>query len=182
MEGHRLSIAGDVLFVFPLKDYLFHLTFALVHDHTLSGTHNSIILLLIPHGSHSRIQHDRTGPGQMRAVRAIATTDAITGRGNTVTPRWTPSHEGIIGNEQADGMAKRAAEGGEREVSQEYLREASLSHLGRVTMEARAKATAEWIRTRSGSHRRYRPPKGHKMRNVTPNTLVYTFDHSRSRG
>ena len=30
-------MAGDVLIVFPLKDYLFHLTFALVHDHTLSG-------------------------------------------------------------------------------------------------------------------------------------------------
>ena len=64
MEGHRLSIAGDVLFVFPLKDYLFHVTFALVHNHSLSGTHNSIILLLIPHGS-----HQATGIGGVAAAR-----------------------------------------------------------------------------------------------------------------
>ena len=54
----------------------------------------------------SRVQHDRTGPGQMLAVKAIATTDAITGRGNAVTLRWTPSHEGINGNKQADCTAK----------------------------------------------------------------------------
>ena len=78
--------------------------------------------------------------------------------------RWTPSHEGIEGNEQADEGAKLGAdERGER-ASPPYVGEASLAHLKRVTTEARSKATAEWIHNRSGRHRRYRPPKGGKMR------------------
>ena len=61
-------------------------------------------------------------------------------------------------------MTRRAAEEREERASPLYLREASLSHLTRVTTEARSMATAERIRTRSGRHRRYRPPKGGKMR------------------
>ena len=90
--------------------------------------------------------------------------EAVVGRGNTITLRWTPSHQGIEGNEHADGTAKRGAEEREDTADLEYLREASLSHLTRVTTEARANATREWIRARSGRHRRYRPPKGGKMR------------------
>ena len=112
----------------------------------------------------SRVQHDRTGPGQTLAVRSIETTRSLTTRGNRVTIRWTPSHAGIPGNERADRMAKRAAEGKEEEACQEYLREASLSHLTRVTTEARSNATAVWIRDHCGRRRRYRPPKGGKMR------------------
>ena len=112
----------------------------------------------------SRIQHDRTGPGQALAIDAITTARDLVDRGNTITLRWTPSHEGIEGNEQADEMAKRVAEGEEGSASRHYLREASLSYLTRVTTEARSEATAEWIRTRSGQRRRYRPPKGGKMR------------------
>ena len=47
----------------------------------------------------SRIQHDRTGPGQSLAVRAIAAASSIATRGNRITIRWTPSHMGITGNE-----------------------------------------------------------------------------------
>ena len=112
----------------------------------------------------SRVQHDRTGPGQALAVKAITTTEALTARGNVVTLRWTPSHAGISGNERVDRTAKRAAEGREEEACQEYLREASLSHLTRTTTEARANATAAWIRDHCGRRRRYRPPKGGKLR------------------
>ena len=106
----------------------------------------------------SRIQHDRTGPGQALAISAITTAGAMMDRGNTITLRWTPSHGGIDGNEQADEMAKRAAEEREGRADPLYLREASLSHLTRATTEARSTATSEWIRTRSGRRRRYRPP------------------------
>ena len=112
----------------------------------------------------SRVQHDRTGPGQAAAIRAITIVRAMVDRGNTVTLRWTPSHAGIEGNEQANDMAKRAAEEREGRANPLYLREASLSHLTRVTTEARSTATAEWIRTCSGRRRRYRPPRGGKMR------------------
>ena len=112
----------------------------------------------------SRIQHDRLGPGQTLAVKAITITETLAARGNTITLRWTPSHAGITGNEQADRIAKQAAERREEKASQEYLREASLSHLTRTTTEARTNATATWIRDHCGRHRRYRPPKGGKMR------------------
>ena len=112
----------------------------------------------------SRVQHDRTGPGQALAIRAINTAKSLVDRGNTITLRWTPSHEGIEGNERADEMAKRAAEEREGVASPRFLKEASLSHLTRATTEARSRATAEWIRTRSGRRRRYHPLKGGKMR------------------
>ena len=112
----------------------------------------------------SRIQHDRTGPGQTLAIRAIASTEAIVMRGNMVTIRWVASHAGITGNELADRTAKLAAEGRMEEAGQEYLREASLSHLTRTTTETRTNATVAWIRDHCGRRRRYRPPKGGKMR------------------
>ena len=111
-----------------------------------------------------RIQHDRTGPGQTLAVKAIAIAKEITERGNTLILRWTPSHEGVIGNEQADQGAKAAAEGERDTADHDYLKQASLSHLTRITTEARTNATSEWIRNHSGRHRRYRPPRGGKMR------------------
>ena len=103
----------------------------------------------------SRIQHDRTSPGQALAIEAISTAEAVVRRGNIVSLRWTPSHEGVEGNERVDRMAKRAAEEEESRASPQFLREASLSHLTRVTTEARSAATAEWIRMRSGCQRRY---------------------------
>ena len=45
----------------------------------------------------SRVQYDRTGPGQGLAIETITTARAITGRGNKISLRWTPSHEGIEG-------------------------------------------------------------------------------------
>ena len=42
-------------------------------------------------------------------------------------------------------MARRAAEEKEERAPSLYLREASLSHLSRVTTEVRSTATAEWI-------------------------------------
>ena len=76
----------------------------------------------------------------------------------------TPSHSDIDGNELADKTARRAVEEREDRAPLHYLREASLSHLTRVITEARSEATAQWICTRSGRHRRYRPPWGGKMR------------------
>ena len=47
----------------------------------------------------SRVRHDQMGPGQALAIRAISAAAAIRRRENTITIRWTPSHEGIEGNE-----------------------------------------------------------------------------------
>ena len=58
----------------------------------------------------SRVTHNQIGPGQMLAIEAISTATSILARGNTLSLRWTPSHEGIKGNEQADKGAKSGAE------------------------------------------------------------------------
>ena len=67
-------------------------------------------------------------------------------------------------------MAKRAAEGREERAPPPYLMKASLAHLTRKTAEARSAATAEWVRSHSGRRRRYRPPKGGKMRKALNTT------------
>ena len=56
----------------------------------------------------SRTQHDRTGPGQALAIKAITTSRAIISRGCTIHLRWTPSHTDIQGNERADQAAREA--------------------------------------------------------------------------
>ena len=71
---------------------------------------------------------------------------------------------GIEGNEQADRAARGAAEEREERAETTYLKEASQSHRTRVTTDNRANATADWIRTRVGQHRQYRPPKGGRIR------------------
>ena len=52
----------------------------------------------------------------------ITTVDDLYGRGNTFTIRWTPSYEGVEGNEQADGIARLASEGGGERAELDYLR------------------------------------------------------------
>ena len=59
----------------------------------------------------ARVQHDRCGPAQVLARAVISLTDDLYDRGSTLAIRWTPSHEGVESNEQADKAAKRAAEG-----------------------------------------------------------------------
>ena len=83
-------------------------------------------------------------------------------RRNTITIRWTPAHLGIKGNEQADTLAKRAAEGRKDRAGPSFILEAILSHLTRKVTEARSNATSRWIREYSGRRRRYRPPKAER--------------------
>ena len=112
----------------------------------------------------ARVQHDGCGPGQALAKVTIAMTSTLVDRNNTLTIQWTPSHAGVCGNEQADQAARRAAEEKEERADPTYLTEASLSYLTRKATEQRTQATNDWIRTRVGQQRRYRPPSGGKMR------------------
>ena len=78
--------------------------------------------------------------------------------------RWTPAHRGVEGNEHADTVAKRAAEGREDRTHSGYLGEAGLSHLTRKTTEVRSEATRDWVRSHVRGERRYRPPPGGRIR------------------
>ena len=55
------------------------------------------------------IPNDRCGPAQALAKAVIAQASEIYSRGNSMTIRWTPSHTGVEGNDQADIAAKLAA-------------------------------------------------------------------------
>ena len=41
------------------------------------------------------MQHNRCGPAQGLAKAVTATADDLCSRGNALTIRWTPSHEGV---------------------------------------------------------------------------------------
>ena len=94
----------------------------------------------------ARIQHDGCGPAQALARTVIDMTYELRQRGTNVTVRWTPAHRGVEGNEHADMLAKRAAEGKENRAEPGCQGEASLSHLSRKTTEVRSEATRDWIR------------------------------------
>ena len=111
-----------------------------------------------------RVQHEECGPAQVLARATIEASHQLWARGNDVTIRWTPSHQEVAGNERADACAKAAAAGDHAAAEPAYLREASLSHLSRLTTEARTTETERWIRAKVKRKHRYRPPTGGKMR------------------
>ena len=111
-----------------------------------------------------RVQHDRCGPAQALARAVIASVDCLYERGNDLTIRWTPSHEGVGGNEQADEAARLAAGSKGDRADPGFLREANLSRLIRKTTEARSRATSTWIRNHAKRRHRYRPRPGGRLR------------------
>ena len=111
-----------------------------------------------------RVLHEECGPAQALARATIEASRRLRARGNDVTIRWTPSHQGVPGNERADTGARAAAAGDRETASPTYLREASLSHLTRLATETRSAETSRWIRERVKRKHRYRPPPGGKMR------------------
>ena len=118
----------------------------------------------------ARVQHDRTGPAQAPSQGSDSDSRQPCIPEQYLTMRWTPAHKGTEGNGQADAAAKTAAEGKEERAEPSYLRGASLSHLTRKTTVARSKATTEWIRSHVGWRRRYRSPKGGKLRKALART------------
>ena len=104
-----------------------------------------------------RAQTDRLGPGQAFA-RAIEVAERPTSRTRMqITPRRTPAHREVEGNEVADDYAGEAAKSPRDAADRRYLWEASLVHLTRKTAEAKSQTTGEWIAGHVRSRRRYRP-------------------------
>ena len=94
--------------------------------------------------------HDGCGPAQALARGFLAQAAELHERGNALSVRWTPSHSGVEGNEQADRASKAAAEDRQGTLDPAFIAETSLSHLRGVTTERRASATQAWIRERVG--------------------------------
>ena len=112
----------------------------------------------------TRVTHDGCGSAQALARGFLAQAAEIHERGNTLSVRWTLSHSGVEGNEQADRAAKAAAEDRQGTLDPAYIAETSLSHPRRVTTERRASATQAWNRERVGRRHRYPPPPEGMMR------------------
>ena len=111
-----------------------------------------------------RAASDRMGPGQRFAVAIMEIHDRLAGRGNTLTLRWVPSHQGVEGNETADEWANEAAGSTGDAVPRAYLGEMSFAHMARTATEAKSTGVGEWIRSHVNCRRRYCQPKGEKLR------------------
>ena len=64
----------------------------------------------------------------------------------------------------SDLYAKGAAESIAHAVDRAYFREPGFAHMARVTTEAETEGTDRWIASHIQRRRRYRPPKGGKLR------------------
>jgi ribonuclease HI len=58
----------------------------------------------------ARVQHNKRGPGQSRAVKVIQHVRRLRNQGKRVSIRWIKGHNGNSGNDRADALAGRAAE------------------------------------------------------------------------
>jgi hypothetical protein len=107
-----------------------------------------------------RCSDGRLGPGQAQARDVIDGKKVLNFNDCTVTLRWVPSHKRVLGNEQADAIAKRAAkEPPDDAYSRWITRTPSLTYLTRQMTETRTKATKEWIETRTAKSKAYIPRK-----------------------
>ena len=86
---------------------------------------------------------DRIGPGQAFAGATVEVTKRLTTQGFSVSLRWVPAHKGVEDNEMAGVFAKAAAEGASDSVGRQLPRQVSISHLTRVTTEARTQGTRD---------------------------------------
>lgn len=57
------------------------------------------------------VRTDSIGPGQRFAIADIETSTRLRARGNEITIRWVPTHQGAPGNKKADKYVKIAADG-----------------------------------------------------------------------
>ena len=115
-EGSRWTRRGFYLGrnkeVFDTEDFAIHQ--ALGHLNDRDERDQQYTVFSDSQAAISRVQHDRTGPGQALAKRTIELVKNMVDRGNSVTLRWTPAHAGVEENEQADDMAKREQRRGRR--------------------------------------------------------------------
>jgi hypothetical protein len=58
----------------------------------------------------ARVQHNKRGPGQSRAVKAIRHVQRLRNQGKRLSISWNKGNKGNTGNDCADAIAGRAAE------------------------------------------------------------------------
>ena len=84
------------------------------------NSYNAITIFSDSQRAIKRVEDDRLGPGQALAIQAIAQATWLAQKGVDISVKWVPSHKGIEGNERADQLAKKAAEGPKQPSTDEY--------------------------------------------------------------
>ena len=110
----------------------------------------------------TRVRDDARSPGKRSAVAAIEVEKRRAAAGNRDIICWVLAHASAEGNEVAGQYAKDAATGSapRERLLEGYAEETSLAHI----MEARSRATTDWITGHVRPGRGYRPPPGKGVR------------------
>jgi len=89
-----------------------------------------------------RILNDELGPGQALAKEIIRTAEKLSSKGVQIFIRWVPSHINIQGNEEADSLAKKAANQPKNILIDGY---SSFSYINRLVQKEKLKETRNWL-------------------------------------
>ena len=112
-----------------------------------------------------RVMADALGATQHCARACIEVGSRFVAAGSEIGISWVPAHSEVEGNEIADDIAKKAAEGSLPYKVLDGVRwQASPPHLSRRDSEGRAGQTPEWVASHGRPERRYRPPGGTGLR------------------
>lgn len=83
-----------------------------------------------------RLQNPSGSAGQQWQLRAIRASQRARNKGNKVSINWVPGHMDVLGNEEADSLAKQAAESAPQE---------NQTSLAMVRVKARSILKEEWL-------------------------------------
>jgi ribonuclease HI len=103
----------------------------------------------------ARVQHNKRGPGQSRAVKVIRHVQRLRNQGKRLSISWIKGHNGNTGNDRADALAGRAAEDIQHSTSSSH--QVSIAWMNQKVSESYSEAATLELRDR-GKHTIIPPP------------------------
>jgi ribonuclease HI len=103
----------------------------------------------------ARVQHNKRGPGQSRAVKVIRHVQRLRNQGKRLSISWIKGHNGNNGNDRADALAGRAAEDIQHSTSSSH--QVSIAWMNQKVSESYSEAATHELRDR-GKHTIIPPP------------------------
>jgi ribonuclease HI len=103
----------------------------------------------------ARVQHNKRGPGQSRAVKVIRHVQRLRNQRKRLSISWIKGHNGNTENDRADALAGRAAEDIQHSTSS--LHQVSIAWMNQKVSESYSEAATLELRDR-GKHTIIPPP------------------------
>jgi hypothetical protein len=103
----------------------------------------------------ARVQHNKLGPGQSRAVKVIRHVQRLCNQGKRLSISWIKGHNGNTGNDRADALAGRVAEDIQHSTSCSH--QVSIAWMNQKVSESYSEAATLELRDR-GKHTIIPPP------------------------